>query len=421
MVRLVGFVVLAGLVMLVLQVASQRRPEPEPITSTATEPEIDVQVHSVPEAEMSLAEGESEAAPAQEATLSVPTERVATSAGSNEAPSPSPPHPQDRATDPFGAALETAPQTAGRAVDDREDTGGGEEDATALAHDIAPAPMQHLASAPVSAHMPEPAPALAPEVPSPATSGTESPSAEPYDSGRTTATGTPPGEPARIEQRLIADEHFVALEQAQGRTDERTDAQRQRQERDGWYGWGVLNEYADPDRAARLLGGVAMVRTGGRFLTLREHAGRVQVRPLVNVSAAYGAVALRAQDAALAQHLRRALNAGLLLGREADHELWYLFPRREAAHIGNKVVQVFECHLRARGLRGEAADRFRAQAKLRGAVLALGRANGGRLGVFLPRYFRIEGERVPVAAPCRVLDDESRPIGFASANPPGVP
>ena len=155
--------------------------------------------------------------------------------------------------------------------------------------------------------------------------------------------------------------------------------------------------------------------------TAAEPEFDVQVRPHVNISAAYGAVALRAQDAALAQHLRRALNAGLLLGHEADHELWYLFPRREAAHIGNKVVQVFECHLRARGLRGEAADRFRAQAKLRGAVLALGRANGGRLGVFLPRYFRIEGERVPVAAPCRVLDDESRPGGFASANPPGVP
>ena len=131
--------------------------------------------------------------------------------------------------------------------------------------------------------------------------------------------------------------------------------------------------------------------------TAAEPEFDVQVRPLVNISAAYGAVALRAQDAALAQHLRRALNAGLLLGHEADHELWYLFPRREAA------------------------DRFRAQAKLRGAVLALGRANGGRLGVFLPRYFRIEGERVPVATPCRVLDDESRPGGFASANPPGVP
>ena len=226
---------------------------------------------------------------------------------------------------------------------------------------------------------------------------------------------------ARIEERLIADDLFVAIEQAQGRIDERTDAQRRRQERDGWYGWGVLNEYADPDRAARLLGGVPVVQTGDRFHTLRERAGQISVRLLVDVSAAYGANALEAHDVALKQRVRRAIATGQLVGRESDHKLWHLFPRREAAHLSNKVVKVFECHLREAGLSGEAADRFRGQARLRGAVVSLRRANGGRLGVLLPRYFRTGEGRVPVAAPCREIDEESRQAALALAGPPGAP
>ena len=287
------------------------------------------------------------------------------------------------------------------------------------------------ASSPASEPAPEPSPSPSPESSTVAyaqqpaggdTAGSSSPPAP--------ASGDPPPRPAaptaadraeaagaRIEERLIAEEEFVALEQAQGRIDERTDAQRRRQEEDGWYGWGVLNEYADPDRAARLLGGVPVVRAGGRFHTVRERAGQLRVRPIGNVSAAYGAVGLRAHDAALKRLVRRAIASGLLLGRESDHELLHLFPRREAAHLGNKVVKVFECHLRESGLRGEAAERFRKQAKLRGAVVALRRANGGRLGVLLPRYFRTGEGRVPVAAPCREIDEESRRAALAMAAP----
>ena len=58
-----------------------------------------------------------------------------------------------------------------------------------------------------------------------------------------------------------------------------------------------------------------------------------------------------------------------------------------------------------------AAERFRKESKLRGAVLALRRANGGRLGIYLPRYFQNGEGRVPVAEPCRTLDEESRRFG----------
>ena len=100
-----------------------------------------------------------------------------------------------------------------------------------------------------------------------------------------------------------------------------------------------------------------------------------------------------------------------MLGRETDYKLWYLFPRREATHLGNKVVRVFECHLRESGLSGTTAERFRKESRLRGAVLALRRANGGRLGIYLPRYFQTGEGRVPVAPACRTLDEESRRFG----------
>ena len=84
-------------------------------------------------------------------------------------------------------------------------------------------------------------------------------------------------------------------------------------------------------------------------------------------------------------------------------------------------MKVFECQMRESGLHGEAAERFRKQAKLRGAVVALRRANGGRLGVLLPRYFRTGEGRVPVAAPCREIDEESRRAALAMAEPPAAP
>ena len=299
---------------------------------------------------------------------------------------------------------------------------------SAAATRSSPASPAPRAETPASEASPASAPSPASgSSPAPASSPASDPSPSP--DGATTAyarPGTPAADRsgaagARIEERLIAEEEFVALEQAQGLIDERTDAQRRRQEEDGWYGWGVLNEYADPDRAARLLGGVPVVRAGDHFHTVRERAGRIRVRPIANVSAAYGAIGLRAHDAALEQLVRRALASGLLLGREADHEFLHLFPRREAAHLGNKVVKVFECHVRESGLRGEAAERFRKQAKLRGAVVALLRANGGRLGVLLPRYFRTGEGRIPVAAPCREIDEESRRAALAMAAPPAAP
>ena len=431
MVRLLGFVALIALVALVLLWSSEHFTPRTPTPEKAAAPTPDIQQVIPPQA------------PAQEAPPPAqPEVAVAAADAGGTAPQPAPVAPDREAPSPpvDAPAAEAPPETPTVAppAEPSAETraGGAPEAAPATAQEPAPANTAPGAETPASGSSPasEPAPA-----PGPSPESSTIAYAQPADgdtagasSPRAPASGDPPPRPAspatgqaeaagvRIEERLIAEEEFVALEQAQGRIDERTDAQRRHQEEDGWYGWGVLNEYADPDRAARLLGGVPVVRAGGRFHTMRERAGQIRVRPIGNVSAAYGAVGLRAHDPALKQLMRRAIASGLLLGREADHELLHLFPRQEAAHLGNKVVKVFECHLRESGLRGEAADRFRKQAKLRGAVVALRRASGGRLGVLLPRYFRTGEGRVPVAAPCREIDEESRRAALAMAAPPAA-
>ena len=406
MVRLLGFVALIALVALMLLWTSEHFTPKGPAPEKAAAPAPEIQ-QPIPRP-----------APTRETPPPVSPEVAVADPGETAppaAPTPAPAAP-DRETPspPSDAPAAEAPSEApaGRlaeALAENQAGTGTEAQAGAGAdegREAGPAPAQDAARS----------------IPAPADDRRTDPAAAPDDAPEavTAAADQPQAVGGRIEERSIDEEEFVALEQAQGRIDERTDAQRRRQEEDGWYGWGVLNEYADPDRATRLLGGVPVVRTGDRFHTVREQSGRIRVRPIGNVSAAYGAVGLQAHDPALKQHVRRAIASGLLLGRESDHQLLHLFPRREAAHLGNKVVKVFECHLRESGLSGEAADRFREQAKLRGAVVALRRANGGRLGVLLPRYFRTGEGRVPVAAPCREIDDESRRAAMAMAEHPSA-
>lgn len=473
--RLLGFVLLIGVVALLLQWVSHRQSEPEP------EKEVEVQVTVVPEN-----------APKEAPALEEP--ESPTPPAAEQAP-PTPPAPADESPQPpVAAATEPTPEESPAAMDssaepeptsapadeqrpseppadEREDTSPKppapaateqEPAAPAAAEEAKPPPKPEPSASPAAESTP-PAPptaetAASAESESPSAPTTEPAQSEPpvaeseaspseseplpspaggqapaqpaaeaekppaaAEAPASPASGEPatPSEPepdtpeeTTVEERVVPDEEFVAVEQAQGRNDERTDAQRRHQNQDGWYGWGVLADYADPDRAARLLGGAAAVQRDGSFFALRESSGgRVTARPIANISAAYGSIALRGHGSAFRQQLRRALSTGQLLGREADYKLWYLFPRREATHLGNKVVRVFECHVRESGLSGEAADHFREEAKLRGAVLALRRANGGRLGIYLPRYFQIGDRRVPVAPACRALDEESRRFG----------
>ena len=442
--RLLGFVLLIGVVALLLQWMSLRESEPEP------EKDVEVQVAVVPEdppKEAPAPDPEPSTPPAAEQpslTPPAPAEEASASAAAEQAPESSPAAeepPEESEPEPFSAPSgEQSP--AEPAAAEREDTSPeSEAPAPAATEQESPAPPATEEETPP----PEPEPSAPPyaeqtpptppadEPVSPAESEPLPPSAgeqaaaqsateeerspaEAPESPSPAASAVPseptPPEEAVVEERVIPDEEFVAVEQAQGRTDERTDAQRRHQNQDGWYGWGVLADYADPDGAARLLGGAAVVQREGSFFTLRESTGgRVTARPIANVSAAYGSIALRGHGSVFRQRLRSALSTGQLLGREADYKLWYLFPRREATHLGNKVVAVFECHARESGLSGAAAERFRKESKLRGAVLALRRANGGRLGIYLPRYFQNGEGRVPVAEPCRTLDEESRRFG----------
>ena len=473
--RLLGFVLLIGVVALFLQWMSLRETEPEP------EKEVEVQVAVAPEEapkeapapEFPIPPAAEQAPPTSPASAEDPPEppaSAATEPAPKESPAaveplakpgPSPAAPADEqspselpATEhvdtspvpepPAPAAAEQEPATPPAA----EETKPSSEPEPPSSPDAEPSPSAPPAaetSAPAESESPstpttEPAqsasaaaegeessseseplsPAAGEQAPAPSGAEAEKPPAA-AESSVPPASRQPaaPSEPepdtpeeTTVEERVVPDEEFVAVEQAQGRNDERTDAQRRHQNQDGWYGWGVLADYADPDRAARLLGGAAAVQRDGSFFALRESSGgRVTARPIANISAAYGSIALRGHGSAFRQRLRRALSTGQLLGREADYKLWYLFPRREATHLGNKVVRVFECHVRESGLSGVAADRFREESKLRGAVLALRRANGGRLGIYLPRYFQTGEGRVAVAEACRALDEESRRFG----------
>ena len=445
--RFLGFVLLIGVVALLLQWMSLRDSEPEP------EKDVEVQVAEVPE------EPPKEA-PAPEPE---PASEPSTPPAAEQTP-PTPPAPAEELPEPpASAAAEQAPEaspaaeeppappvpeeeTAPSATEEEIPPPEPEPSASPDAEQVPPTPPADEPAAPAESEPPsapttEPAQSAPPAAESEALSSVSEPlppsageqaaapsaaederspaAAESPESPESPSPAAPaaPSEPAApeeavVEERVIPDEEFVAVEQAQGRTDERTDAQRRHQNQDGWYGWGVLADYADPDRAARLFGGAAVVQRQGSFFTIRESTGgRVTARPIANVSAAYGSIALRGHSSVFKQRLRSALSTGQLLGREADYKLWYLFPRREATHLGNKVVAVFECHVRESGLSGEAAEGFRKESKLRGAVLALRRANGGRLGIYLPRYFQTGEGRVPVAEACRALDDESRRFG----------
>ena len=459
--RLLGFVLLIGVVVLLLQWVSLRQSEPEP------EKDVDIQVEVAPEEtpkEAPAPEPESSTPPTAEQTPSTPPAPAdkppepPPSAATEQAPEASPADEQRPSEPPVAQREDSSPEseppapaateqerTAPPATEEEKPPPEPEPPASPDAETMPTIPPAAETSAPAESESPsapttEPTQSASPAVESEASSSEseslppsvaeQAPAPTAAEAAKTPAVAEPPassapGEPkapsepeptapeeTMVEERVVPDEEFVAIEQAQGRTDERTDAQRRHQSQDSWYGWGVLADYADPDRAARLLGGAAAVQRNGSFFTLRESTGgRVTARPIANVSAAYGSIALRGHGSVFRQRLRRALSTGQLLGREADYKLWYLFPRREATHLSNKVVRVFECHVRESGLSGEAAERFRKESKLRGAVLALLRANGGRLGIYLPRYFQSGEGRIRVAEPCRALDEESRRFG----------
>lgn len=210
-----------------------------------------------------------------------------------------------------------------------------------------------------------------------------------------------------FREQLVSDEQFAQLEQAQGKVDERTDAERRNQDENGWYGWGVLNEYAHPDRAAKLLGGVLVAQGNGHLYRLRKGKGRPHVRPLVGVGRVYGAIGVRSHEKESKILLREAISRGALLGKEQEYRLWYLFPRRRADHLQAKTVKAFECEIREKGLHGESAETFRQEARLRGEVLVLRRERGGRLGFLVPSYFQQGTVRHSISPNCRASDDES--------------
>ena len=182
------------------------------------------------------------------------------------------------------------------------------------------------------------------------------------------------------------------------------------EEQDGSYGWGVLNEYSDPDRAARLLGGVPFAKDRhGNFFRIDLDKG--EVVPVANVLSGYGAIGLRATDPGVLSLFRRAVNSGMVKGPADSYTFWYLFNKRDASYLRVKTVRAFECYISTAGLSGDEAGEFRKRARLRGEVLLLKRPNGGELSSFIPSYFTLDGKRIAYPRACLARDDEWRMAG----------
>lgn len=211
----------------------------------------------------------------------------------------------------------------------------------------------------------------------------------------------------QLQEIPVSDALFVSMEKAQGAVDERTDAERTRQAQ-GCYGWGILEDYADPDRPVEVLGGVLVVkdrRTGDLYF-LSMPFSAAAVRRISDPSASFGPLGIKAHASQKRRLLEEATEDGFLSGPPEEYELWFFFPRQEALYIQNKVVRSFECAIKEMGLPPEQVEAFRKEARLRFEVIALRRPNGGLLGCLIPRYFSWEGRKVPFPETCLVRDSE---------------
>ena len=319
--RLLGFVLLIGVVVLLLQWVSLRQSEPEP------EKDVDIQVEVAPEEtpkEAPAPEPESSTPPTAEQTPSTPPAPAdkppepPPSAATEQAPEASPADEQRPSEPPVAEREDSSPEseppapaateqerTAPPATEEEKPPPEPEPPASPDAETVPTTPPAAETSAPAESESPsapttEPTQSASPAVESEASSSEseslppsvaeQAPAPTAAEAAKSPAVAEPPASPApsepkapsdpdptapeetMVEERVVPDEEFVAIEQAQGRTDERTDAQRRHQNQDGWYGWGVLADYADPDRAARLLGGAAAVQRDGSFFhASREH------------------------------------------------------------------------------------------------------------------------------------------------------
>ncbi|MES9902647.1 MAG: hypothetical protein ABW168_08180 [Sedimenticola sp.] len=210
------------------------------------------------------------------------------------------------------------------------------------------------------------------------------------------------GKVGEFDAATISNREFVELDNSHKQTTPLTAAQQALAE-EGGYGWGVLDEYADPDRASRVLGGHEIIQVGSRFFRLTPS----RIRTLSHVKGIYGLnEGLKVLGRNLWHRAERALQQGEL-GHSTDNiQLWYLFLEQEARHLKGRVVATFECQIREQAIAD--TEVFRKTARLRNAVYVLKRESGGQMGVLMPRYFDYRGERQAIHRNCLGLDTESR-------------
>lgn len=205
-----------------------------------------------------------------------------------------------------------------------------------------------------------------------------------------------------VTQLAVTEEQFVAV--AATLSAQKLDTASAAEWAESDYGWGVLNEYINPDQAAQLLGGVLVLKSDGRYYRAQQLSGQWSFRPVAHLGRAYGSIGLAVNDARLKRHMESGIRASNNANIRDVDGLWYMFPRERSSSYQQQILTTFQCQMNNHHQAANAGDEFLKAARLRNEVVVLKRPNGGKLGVMLPRYFDYQGKRMPVQDSCRMDD-----------------
>ena len=187
-----------------------------------------------------------------------------------------------------------------------------------------------------------------------------------------------------LETISIPDEQFIDLDR---KRDEMIDmATKKNKEVKGIYGWGVLNDYENPDLAHRILGGIPFAIDNTEKRYYRIYPDKKLVQPAIAVKA-YGTTGIEANDKTLSLIVKKAIKKGHINTNPYRLSYFYLFSINTESYIQAKVVNAFEWFIQCSKFNEKDSKNFRENARLRIGVWKATRVGGGEMGIVIPVYF----------------------------------
>ncbi|KPA15137.1 hypothetical protein MHK_004656, partial [Candidatus Magnetomorum sp. HK-1] len=165
-----------------------------------------------------------------------------------------------------------------------------------------------------------------------------------------------------LESISLPDDQFIDLDR---KRDEMIDMENKKnKEVKGIYGWGVLNDYKNPDLAHRILGGIPFAIDDGEKRYYRIYPDEQLVQPAIAVSA-YGTTGIEANDPSLRLIVKKAIKKGRIKTNPYNLSYFYLFSIHTESYIQAKVVNAFEWFIQSSKFNEKDSKIFREKAKLR--------------------------------------------------------